>query len=295
MKAAELFDGLSLGRVHSHKNLAFRRLYGPNRFQHPVLTLDEALGTGKFRVTDSGDAPTVIAQSDLEQDVFIGVGMIFVGDSQNRAAIHPLIVPAHSQEVSIPVNCVQHSRYTRRGSAYSQSSSISMASIRSGIVAQEHTWSTIADAASSLGLETDDHAQFAEEADLGDYLAAFGPPKPKQIGFITAVRQNGNCSFYSDMVGNEELYGKLHNRLAASVALVAKQKNPGAIEIRKDQFIGFLREVLEAKLIRQDLDGSSLADIYILQHPEIAGSALLYKGIPVQVSLRKDKVPSGQH
>jgi len=80
------------------------------------LTLDEAVATGSFRVTEvseSGSVPELLVVNDLVEPVLIVDGEELVGAKQNRIVNVSILVPARSR-IHIPVSCVEAGRWRQR-------------------------------------------------------------------------------------------------------------------------------------------------------------------------------------
>lgn len=290
MKAAKpLLEGAEIGDVVAYRNMAFVPVFGENVFLGDVLLVDQAFGREGFTVADSpsGSARYIQIRNDLEVPVFVPAGATFEGPTQNRASKYPAVVSERTSVERFPVHCVQRGRPTRAGAGFTGSPGILVASARSGETHQHGTWDTVSDSITSLGLRsgTEDYTVVDREADLGEYLEALGKPRNSQRGYVVAVRNNGNFSVYSDVFGNHELFKGLYDRLHRSVAVAAKQRGSGDIQISKDQFRSFLEGAREAEWERREL-GESIGEIYVTTNP-FQGTVLLYKNKPVQLSARK--------
>ncbi len=80
------------------------------------LTLDEAIGTGSFKVTEvseSGSVPELLVLNDLAKPVLIVDGEELVGAKQNRIVNLTILVPANSR-IHLPVSCVEAGRWHHR-------------------------------------------------------------------------------------------------------------------------------------------------------------------------------------
>ena len=296
MKAEPLLRGLEIGDVEGYRNLSFVRVYGPDKFRESVLTLDEAFETNRvettgFSVRESGNVPELIVQNDLDMMVFIALGMILEGESQNRAAQYPLLVPGHSGEIHIPVRCAERHQPLEHGTRFVSTTTILIASARTGRTEQNHTWNTISDATTVISRKnkTDDYVTAVKEADLSDYAGVFGKPRKDQLGYIAAIQNNGHIFYYADILGNHELYKKLGERLHESVGAVAKQ-GKGNSRVERNAFLSFYDSAKPSELREVTLNRLE-GNVFVADSP-IAVSALLCKESPVQVSLRKDNYTS---
>jgi len=132
---------------------------------------------------------------------------------------------------------------------------------------------------------------------LGDYLEAMGEPEDGQVGYVAAVDTGGQIFFYADIFGNQDLYGKLHQRLHQSVAAVAGQANGSGLKLKEKSFENFLESLSDAQLSKHVIDQKLAGDVYIISRPgeesNLEGSALVLDNKPVQLSLRQDLYKGG--
>ncbi len=302
------FDIKELGKVESYQNLALVRLFGEDRFSDKFLTLDEVIGDDRFVAREKGEVNHITLQNGLERKVFIASGMTLEGGTQNRAAVYPFIIPPRSGIIDIPVHCIEHHQGLVGGKAFRRSSTILMASARTTETtgsrirgtSQTRTWEGIRNATLTFGAErgnaTEDYVTTmgvasAPGTGLPEYLAAIGEARRDQLGYIAAVRSNGQIFFYADLFGQADIYQRLHQKLVQSVATVAKQVFQGDITIKKDDFYHFLNQARTAELKKQEVDLQLLGQIYTADKP-VSGVALMLEDIPIQLSLRKDEYES---
>ncbi|MEK6822199.1 MAG: DUF6569 family protein [Nanoarchaeota archaeon] len=289
MKTASLLEHLDIGVVEHHENLSFVRVFGDDKAAQRFVTLNEAFESRRFTASETGVVAELDVQNGLDEMVFIAGGMIFEGASQNRAAQYPSIVCANSGVTRIPVRCAEQGQRLIGGSTYGGSRTILIASARTGHVDQGRTWDTIHDTMTSIGRAnpTQDYVKAVKEAKLEDYLHSMGTPQARQVGYIAAV-MNGGLSFYADVFGNQGLYERLHSMLHESVAAVAKQNNHGnAKPLDRQRFLDFMTTARNADLEPVPMPAGTVGHTYIIKSP-LTGSAVVYDGTAVQVSLRKD-------
>jgi len=98
-------------------NLAVYLIHGPDApGARNYLTLQEALDQKKVIVREKQQVNTLTIENVSDQDVFVQAGEIVKGGQQDRTLGGDLIVSAHSGEIPILVHCVEHGRWTMRGS-----------------------------------------------------------------------------------------------------------------------------------------------------------------------------------
>ena len=96
------------------------------------VTLDEALETGSFEVTEvseGGDVPALLVTNTTDSRIFLMAGEQLVGAKQDRVLNASVMVPAKSK-MPIPVSCVERGRWGYRSRTFSSSGSSSHAYLR---------------------------------------------------------------------------------------------------------------------------------------------------------------------
>ena len=301
MKIGDLIDeSVRIMSFTEYQNLAFAPILGFERTNNRV-TLDCAIKTDEFVVEEIGRVNSLRINNHLSDEVFIASGMTFEGASQNRAAIYPAIIPAHTEIDRFPVHCVeQFQGLLGSGSRYKDSTTIVIASARSGVTAheQEHTWSTINDTMTRLGAasHTQDYTSIQKAPKVDEYLSIFGQPQKDQVGYVAAVRKNGEVFFCLDLLGSPDMFSKLGNRFYRSVATLAatyasrNQGDSGKIgNVEKDvsTFLETAKRTEMKAVDRETYDSKLKGEVYISQAP-VQGTALVHWGAPIQVSLRQN-------
>jgi hypothetical protein len=99
-----------------HDNLTVFLIHGPNKTAKSLLTLEEALDERKVIVYETRDVNELAIENVSNEDVFIESGDIVKGGAQDRTLKDDLILPFKSGKVSIGSFCVEHGRWTQRGS-----------------------------------------------------------------------------------------------------------------------------------------------------------------------------------
>ena len=289
MKLHTLFEHLTLGPVTSYTNLSFVPVFGPDAIKDDLLLVDEALRTGYFTVTDSGQISLLLADNRLGMKIFVPSGAIVEGRTQNRVSEFPAVIPPRSKGVQLAVRCAEQGQPLSAGSHFSSSETIIVASARSGSVDQRRTWDTISGTITSFQAHspTSDYASAARSTDFVDYLSAIGPPLAGQRGYIAAIGGGHEVCFYADIFGSRKLYEPLHRRLWQSVAAVAKStsRRPGALA--EADFSSFLMSAARMELVEEPTDPRLAGRVY-LGHGSTAISALVCEDKLLQVALRRD-------
>lgn len=120
----QAFGQFDFGQPLTFANLTMIRLLHRDQCEAASLTLEEAIATGRFRVTevsDFGHVPELRVRNDLDVAVLPLDGEELVGAKQNRIVNLTILVPAHA-DLTIPVSCVEAGRWDRVSEAFAGSS-----------------------------------------------------------------------------------------------------------------------------------------------------------------------------
>ena len=98
-------------------NLAVYLVHGPGRpAAHGYLTLREGLAAKSVVVHEVAQVNQLEVENASDQDLFLQAGEIVKGGRQDRTLARDLLVSAHSGRMPIDAHCVEHGRWTQRGS-----------------------------------------------------------------------------------------------------------------------------------------------------------------------------------
>lgn len=100
---------------HVHENLAVYFIHGPSAPGPVPLTLQEALDKGSVRVIETGEVNELKIENTGSDDIFIQSGDIVKGGRQDRVLSMSFVLPPKSGEVSLAAFCVEHGRWSGRG------------------------------------------------------------------------------------------------------------------------------------------------------------------------------------
>jgi len=99
----------------THRNLSIFLIHGPNQVTGDFLTLQEALEQKKVVVYETKDVNELAIRNLSNQDVYVQAGDIVKGGQQDRMIGVDLIVPPKSGRLPIAAFCVEHGRWSGRG------------------------------------------------------------------------------------------------------------------------------------------------------------------------------------
>ena len=101
---------------YTHDNLSLYLVHGPNRAQHKLITLDEAIMQHKVMVYETGNVNQLAIENVSEDtEVYVQSGDIVKGGRQDRTLKNDMILPTKSGKVALDAFCVEHGRWTSRG------------------------------------------------------------------------------------------------------------------------------------------------------------------------------------
>jgi hypothetical protein len=99
----------------THGNLTIFLIHGADKSTRSLLTLDEAIDQRKVVVYETRNVNELAVENVSSEDVFIESGDIVKGGAQDRTLKDDLILPSKSGKVSLNSFCVEHGRWSRRG------------------------------------------------------------------------------------------------------------------------------------------------------------------------------------
>jgi hypothetical protein len=106
-----------LSGPYTHRNLTIFLVHGKNTIKaKSFLTLQEALVQKKIVVYETKSVNELSIQNFSDEDVYVQSGDIVKGGAQDRMIGVDLIVPPRSGKLPISAFCVEHGRWSGRGS-----------------------------------------------------------------------------------------------------------------------------------------------------------------------------------
>ncbi len=99
----------------TYENLSIYFVHGESAPGPVPLTLQEAMAKGNVRVVETGTVNELKVENLGEEAVFIQSGDIVKGGRQDRVLTVSFVLPGKSGEVPIASYCVEHGRWSARG------------------------------------------------------------------------------------------------------------------------------------------------------------------------------------
>ena len=236
-------ESIRLGSPQVHRTITAFPLFLSFEAGPDYLTLDQAMATGNFRVTEvsqSGSVPSLNLVNRCGRSVLVLDGEELLGTKQNRVVNLSLLVP-DGFEGPIPVSCTEQGRWrptseqahasdvlmelkARRSKAESVSASLERSSSYDSD--QMQVWGHIQklqNKAAYLSATAAMHDVFvAREKEVAAALEAM-PALPGQHGVLVFV---GGKPAGFDLVSRSEAYAFLHAKIVRSYALDAVLEAP---------------------------------------------------------------------
>jgi hypothetical protein len=239
---------LKLSGPYTHDNLAIYLVHGQDRVQKKYLTLSEAIAQHKVVVYETSNVNRLQVENLAQEDVYIQSGEIVKGGKQDRVLKDDIILPTASGKVDVPAFCVEHGRWTQRGSEAVQAfaaspNAIASPEMKRAVKAssrQTDVWAEVEAAQDRLAKNLG--APVKSAASQSSYQLTLEAPKvqqkteafkkelsqlavehPDALGYVLAV--NGKVTG-ADVYASHDLFRKLWPKLLESAAVEA-MASPG--------------------------------------------------------------------
>jgi hypothetical protein len=240
---ATCFAQTRLSGPFTHDNLTIFLIHGADKSAKNLLTLDEAIDQRKVVVYETRNVNELAVENVSSEDVFIESGDIVKGGAQDRTLKDDIILPSKSGKVSLNSFCVEHGRWTRRGSedvgTFGEAhQAIASKDLKMAVKMkqdQREVWARVAEAQAQLSsnLRTDVRAapsptsfamtleapavQRSIDGFLQD-LAGIINGKNDVIGYAFAIDGKLNSA---DVYGSHDLFAKLWMKLLRATSVEA--------------------------------------------------------------------------
>ncbi|MGD0462109.1 MAG: DUF6569 family protein [Tepidisphaeraceae bacterium] len=233
-------------------NLTVYLVRGPNLLgDKKYLTLSEGLEQKKVIVYEKQQVNELSVENLSDQDLYLQAGEIVKGGQQDRTLGRDMVVSAHSGQVPIGANCVEHGRWTQRGSESQSQFAASPNALASKELKQANysgdqqgVWDkvskaqeklaanapsladaggTLSQSPTSLELTVEDKAVASAAEAYEKGVAKNSQAFPDVIGFVFAINGKLNSG---DVYASDELFGKMYPKLlhAAAVEALAERE-----------------------------------------------------------------------
>ena len=244
-------DQYRLSGPYTHENLTVYLIHAQNaKHAGKYLTLQQALEQKKVVVYETSSVNELTIENLSSEDIYIQSGDIVKGGKQDRVIPDDFILPTASGRVPIPAFCVEHGRWSRRGSEASDHFDASTQALPTKALKlaatndynQAEVWSEVARTqrmlGRSLGAATPppsaspssmqlalENRQVSEAAEAYIHaLARIVDGKPDVIGYAVAINGKVNSA---DMYASNDLFRRMWPKLlrASAVEAFADQRD----------------------------------------------------------------------
>ena len=264
---------------YTYQNLAVFLIHGPDRMPGKnFLTLSEALKRKQVVVYETQSVNTLAIENIGDQEVFVQSGDIVKGGQQDRMLGVDMIVPPRSGRIPIDAFCVEHGRWTRRGTetvSRFESSTERVATRDLKLAAntarsQAQVWSKVEEAQNKLSANvgtrvnsTASHSSFQlalennkVQETAADYVKALVHIADEQrdvIGYAFAINGQVNSA---DVYASAALFRKLWPSLlkASAIEAIAElQRGRDVPPVRLDAVRAFITQAEQGPAQRRDI------------------------------------------
>jgi hypothetical protein len=247
--AAAPAGDLRISGPYTHDNLSIFLIHDSARGQgKPFLTLQEAMEQKKVVVYETGNVNQLAIENVSSDQVYIQSGDIVKGGQQDRVFSDDMVLKSHSGKVPIASFCVEHGRWSRRGSEASDRFSstdraVAGKSLKMAVrdkKDQREVWDQVAQSQARMAVAApqftppaSNSMQLAMEnknvADAtGAYVRSLSKiidTRPDVVGYAFAINGKVNSA---DIYASAELFRKMWPKLLNASAVEAFTDRPKA-------------------------------------------------------------------
>ncbi|MBI4601469.1 MAG: hypothetical protein HY721_05835 [Planctomycetes bacterium] len=272
----------------------------PERSRLEYATLDEALASGSFEVTEvseGGSVPVLKVSNRGDASVLLVAGEELVGAKQNRVLNTSVLVGARS-DLPIPVSCVEAGRWRYASRAFASARSSSHSKLRALMAKQVHgsykasgtagsdqgaVWGEVSRKLGALKSRSPTFAlhQVYEDHDarLAKAVEQLGVPEDCS-GAVFAV--NGSVAG-AVLFDRPSTLRKLWSKLVKSYALDAFEAPEAPLRAGRAEAASWLERALATP--GKSFKSPGLGSDVRLETPELVGASLVVDGEPVHTEV----------
>jgi hypothetical protein len=263
---------------YTHKNLTIFLVHGKNEFEGKTfITLQEAMVQKKVIVYETKTVNELAIENVSNDDIYVQAGEIVKGGQQDRMIGVDLIVPGKSGKMPISAFCVEHGRWSGRGTERTAvfgssndavaTKSIKLAAKKS--LSQGEVWQSVTVAQDKLSQNVG--ARVNSEMSASSLQLAVENTKVREtaesyikslenivngsndvIGYVFAINGKVNSA---DVYGSNQLFKKLWPKLlkANAVEAIAEQQSERFDAPKPEHAKSFLTESEKVKATEKDV------------------------------------------
>lgn len=294
----EFYAELTIGKPLIHDNLAVYpvRLSGGGEELGEILTMDEAMESGKFKITEleeGADVNTLEVRNDTGKNVVIFAGEIVRGAKQDRIISYDTVVPPVGR-YAVDVFCVEAGRWTEVSDSFAYKKEIAPASVRGtaqGKNDQGMVWEAVSKCNAEVGVftETDtltasyDAEEFREKAEA--YEKAFEDLADDDDVVGVVVVSEGTVQA-GDVFANHDLFAVVWPRLLTSYSMDAVLSEELGNVPTADEIEDYLSQLNDAD--SEETYADETQNRSTLDNGDMNAYELEYAGKKVHVNMYKE-------
>jgi hypothetical protein len=257
------------------------------------LTLDKAMALDLLDISelDSADVNRVHVRNRAKRPVFIMAGEMLRGAKQDRIAGDDIVIAA-GDEVTIPVFCVEHGRWTGKSESFKSGGIVAAPPVRlSARRGQSAVWDQVAQeqdrlrAPSTTGTLSSIHESAKVQGDVKPYTRALSDLPDTSPTACGVVATAGGVIIAADLFSSRALFEQLYPKLLESYVTDALDRRPREREYNPVQLQRWLNGLRQVPRTPKDTPGEGV--IYELRGGDILGSALVWQAGVVHMELFK--------
>jgi hypothetical protein len=294
----DFYAELTIGEPLIHDNLAVYpvRLSGGGEELGEILTMDEAMESGKFKITEmeeGADVNTLEVRNDTGKNVVIFAGEIVRGAKQDRIISYDTVVPPVGR-YAVDVFCVEAGRWTEVSDSFAYKKEIAPASVRGtaqGKNDQGMVWEEVSKCNAEVGVftETDtltasyDAEEFREKAEA--YEKAFEDLADDDDVVGVVVVSEGTVQA-GDVFANHDLFAVVWPRLLTSYSMDAVLSEELGEVPTADEIEDYLSQLNDAE--SEETYADETQNRNTLDNGDMNAYELEYAGKKVHVNMYKE-------
>lgn len=294
----DFYTKLSVGEPVVHDKLAVYplRLPGGGEKLGDVLTLEEAVDTGKFKiqeVEEGAEVNTLEVHNNTDKHVVLLAGEMIRGAKQDRIISYDTVIPPGGK-FDVDAFCVEAGRWTEVSSHFKYAKEIAPSSIRGtaqGGKGQGEVWAAVSKVNADRGTYTETDALTASydneefQADVKGYEKAMKKlAQDKEVVGVIVVSEGEVRA--GDVFANHDLFAAIWPQLLTSYAMDAALAGdlgqiPSAAEIT-----AYLAQLEQAEREMTFEDDTGLQNRSTLSAGEMNAYELEYKGKKLHLNMQ---------
>jgi hypothetical protein len=295
----DFYAELTIGKPLIHDNLAVYpvRLPGGGEKLGEIVTMDEAMETGKFKISEleeGASVNTLEVRNDTGKNVVLFAGEIVRGAKQDRIISYDTVVPPVGR-YNVDVFCVEAGRWTEVSDTFAYKKEIAPASIRGtaqGKMDQSMVWDAVSKCNAEMGAytETDtltasyDAEEFREKAEAYEKAFKDLADDGDVVGVIVVSEGTVQAG---DVFANHDLFAVVWPRLLTSYSMDAVLSEELGDVPTVDEIESYLSQLNDAD--REETYADEAQNRSTLSKGDMNAYELEYDGTKMHVNVYREE------